>query len=157
MKIRHCFKLIVLFGLLSNLGCKFEVKEVYDDYSRDIYSWYAKDYKELQKSSGKFFLYFDDQLTCTTCKLTVLSEIRNESNIWIITRFDTELELNAFKQTYKLENQILNLSSTRKHELGIPFLFQMEGRSMKDLIILDDKKLSNDKWLKKFIETRESI
>lgn len=153
MKIKLVNSLFVVFLSLSQLGCKFEVEETNYDYENEIYSWYSKEYKTLKESGGKFFLYFDDQLTCITCKLTILSKVREESQIWIITRFESKSEINAFKQTYKLENPILNLPSDQRNQLGIPFLFKMMDISMKDLLILKDEELSNREWLDRFIES----
>lgn len=152
MKNKFYLKIILVSVFLFNFGCKFETTTYTNEYTDDIYRWYSKDYKEIEKTGGKYFLYFDDQLTCNTCKLPILSEVRNEPDIWIITRFDTELEFNAFKKAYKLENPILNLTSVRRHELGTPFLFELKDISMKEPFILDDEKLSDSDWLEQFIE-----
>ena len=129
------------------LGCQPDKIDINDEYTQGILTWYANDYQIIQKSEGDWFLYFDDKIVCQTCKLPILSQIKEFPSISIITRFDSEIELRAFRQAYKLDNQIINLSGNSRFVLGIPFLFQKEGKSLKSLIILRADSLNEGNWL----------
>ena len=121
-----------------------------DDYSMDIYRWFSKDYKKIQDSGGEWYLYFDDQITCNTCKLDILSKVKNQSNLWLITRFESNAKLDAFKKAYKLQNRIINLDPNQNFNLHTPFIFHLEEKSLKDLVILNDEELVEGNWLEIF-------
>lgn len=144
---------LALFIMVFFIQCRVEIKQGTDDYTITIYRWFSQDFKKLQETGGEWFLYFDAQLTCNTCKLDILSKIREGSNLWVVTRFDSDIKLDAFKKAYKLDNKILNLAPDQKNQLGIPFLFQLDGKTMKDLVILDDETLAKGEWQEFFFKT----
>jgi hypothetical protein len=142
--------LLTFFVLAFFSQCKVEVNQGVDDYSMDIYRWFSEDYKKLQDSGGEWYLYFDDQITCNTCKLDILSKVKNESNLWLITRFESNAKLEAFKSAYKLQNRIINLDPNQNFNLHTPFIFHLDGNSLKDLVILKDEELAEGNWLEIF-------
>ena len=143
-------KLMVFSVVLFFPQCQVKVNQGTDDYSLNIYRWFSEDYKKLQDSGGEWYLYFDDQKTCNTCKLDILNKVKSESNLWLITRFESNAKLEAFKKAYKLQNRIINLDPDQNFNLHTPFIFHLEGKSLKDLVILNDEELVEGNWLEIF-------
>lgn len=146
--------MVLLLTAMLFYHCKVEISEEVDEYSLEIYRWFSQDYGKLQETGGTWFLYFDDRLTCSTCKLDILSQARREPNLWLITRFDTDAKLLPFKRSYKLENRILNIKPDPNHRLSNPFLFQMDEKTIKDLTILNEDVLAKNDW-KEFFHTTQ--
>ncbi|MGY6560238.1 MAG: hypothetical protein ACXIT9_13245 [Nitritalea sp.] len=111
-------------------------------YTQKIYSWFASYYEQIdvnvsENSKEVWYLYFDDALTCQTCKLEILSTVRENTAVHVIMNFEDERHLNAFKKAYQLQNDVFNVHS-KAVALPTPFLFRLDGLRMYDLHVLDD-------------------
>lgn len=136
------FNLFILSILIFS-SCEIKVQEKKNEYTNLIYSWFVINYPELEivtsiEKEDIWYLFFDDKITCDTCKLEILSKVRNNKSVIIITNFGNERHLEQFKKNYKLKNNIINLTSINNN-LSIPFFFKLDGNRMYELHILDDE------------------
>lgn len=133
--------------LILTFSCKMRVEEKYPDYKKQIYSWFAANSIFLEGENFKWFLYFDDKLSCNVCKLEILSKVNSNPEVAIITRFDSDFEKQAFVQTYHLKNKIVNIKPGQSEwELSIPFIFHKEKNGMLRLTLLEDELLAESDW-----------
>jgi len=141
-------KLLFVVVSLIFLSCNEKKNEEISAYENGMFVWFTKNYEQIQKVSSinrsdVWYLYFDDELTCETCKLRILSQVKDEESIIILTSFSNENLLNAFKTAHRLDNRIINLPDNRS-KLSVPFLFQIDGNRFYNWTILNDEKLESD-------------
>ncbi len=140
----------ILFVLLTLVvfSCNEEKSEETSAYEIEMFSWFTDNYESIQKVSDTkrsdvWYLYFDDQLTCETCKMRILSQVREEKSIIILTSFSNENLLKAFKGAYRLDNRIINFPDNRR-KLKVPFLFQIDGDRFYNWTIFNNENLEDD-------------
>lgn len=146
MKIKIIIISICSLVIFIINSCKLSIKDKDSEYKTNIYRWFSKNVDYLDFIESQWILYFDDLLTCKTCKLDILSKIKSNDEIVVITRFSEDLDVKIFKETYSLTNLIINIEPDTSENLNVPFLFLKEDRTMKNLIILNDEKLETGEW-----------
>ena len=138
--------IILIILILVNTSCQVSIEDKNSEYKTNIYRWFAKNHHQIEFEKSQWMLYFDDLLTCKACKLDILSKIKSNKDIVIITRFSENIEVNMFRESYSLNNLIINVRPNPSEKLSVPFLFLKEGKTMKNLLILNDDELEEGEW-----------
>lgn len=149
---------IILTGTFLLTSCKLEDKNIITPYQNAIYTWYSSQYEQLNKKSESlksdtWFLYFDEELVCDTCKLQILNAVKDMDNVVLLTHFGNEVKVELFKSTYKLNNIVFDGISKKGTSLSIPFLFRSRDKSMYALTIIDEEFLEKNS-LKKILSEK---
>lgn len=132
--------------ILLFTGCQVDNRNTNEAYEKSIYAWYSSYYRIIQDSYSEskeevWVLFFDEEKVCETCKLEILIQVRERSNVLILTNFRNEIKLSLFKSTYKLENIVLDGLVDSNDYFPTPFIFLMKDKSMYQLTILEEEAL----------------
>jgi hypothetical protein len=119
--------------------------------SSDLYEQLNKKSESLK--SDTWFLYFDEELVCDTCKLQILNAVKDMDNVVLLTHFGNEVKVELFKSAYKLNNIVFDGISKKGTSLSIPFLFRSRDKSMYALTIIDEEFLEKNS-LKKILSEK---
>ncbi|UJP66649.1 hypothetical protein [Mongoliitalea daihaiensis] len=150
-------KLIKLsFLIFLFTGCQVDNRHVNEAYEKSIYAWYSSYYRTIQDfySESKeevWVLFFDYEKVCDTCKLEILTQVRERPNVLVLTNFRNEIKSSLFKRTYKLENIVLDGLVNSDDYFPTPFIFLMKDKSMYQLTILEEEALKKG-TLKKLLK-----
>lgn len=118
------------------------------EYGTKVLSWMST--KTLEKSSislskDKFYLYFNDEATCDTCKLQIINSIKDRQNVAILTSFENPEEVELFKEGYKITNEVINKADFQSKELRHPFIFQSDsGKIYYNIFILEGESMDKN-------------
>lgn len=122
-------------------------------YENNIINWYFLSVQDsieyfTDYDRNKFYLFWDKKLSCKTCEPQIIEILKSFPEVILVSNFETQKEIDFFKNAYKLNNKIYTVYLTSDMNLYLPFAFrfiQRDGEDhyvMKNIFILQDPYLN---------------
>lgn len=138
---------IILICVLFFSSCGKKINDG-GEYGGKVLVWFSKGFNgslvpELNENT--FYLYYNDRVTCETCKVKLFEIIKERNDLVILTSFDSATEVSFFKEAYKIDTEVINSTEFRNNSLIYPFLFQTEdGLLFRNIYVFNDENLNEN-------------
>lgn len=155
MKFRNF--VLFLLGNVFLISCTISVKETTNErpYFEQIGVWY---FKELQYSfmeypdyqSGKYYIFWDQNSVCQTYTSGLIDILKEFPEVILVRNFEKEEDIDLFRSTYKIENQIHHIDLPNRYQFHTPFAFKLvdvpekDYYTIKHIFAMGDKHLNVD-------------